>query len=652
MADDILEDDRIIELSSIAAIFPEICIDPSDPYHASLDLAVTPLQPLTIKFHQPTRDDRLPRLPGSTTTLPNGGPRTVDSEQNTALEDVHMIEHFPPLKLDILLPPGYPTSEPPVVHLITDSPWLPRNKLQELESACTELWDEAGRDQVVFSYIDYLLQQAEDTFGMASGEHVVSISPDLRLALLDFDRRIRRQKFEQETFDCGVCLEPKKGKDCHRLLHCGHVFCTSCLTDFYTNCITEGDVDSVKCMEPTCGKHTNDDAPPKPKCRVPTLNPSELLQIPLSQDLVQRYVRLKRKKKLESSKNTIYCPRQWCQGLAYPEYRKKKEEDDFHDFSDTEDDDGHIIPTSSEELRNLPMNQRLAICSDCSYAFCFVCRKTWHGSHLSAAALCNPRDPAFLAAEEQASLDYLRKHSTPCPTCGAPAQKIMGCNHMICFRCKTHFCYLCASYLMEDNPFAHFNDMRSPCHMRLWVLEGGDGADADAANRWARVGDEEEPAPDVLRHRRGERAIEFVNFAANPGGAPRQNQRGRGQQANRLRRQHQHEPLHNLPWRRQQPHQPRQGHLQEAPPAPHYPSWHNNMLPRAAPGQNNHDAANPAPARAMGLERFLELARLDAEDEWDSDELDDDDDWREQWDIHDDFPLHAAPAVENVTSER
>ena len=54
-------------------------------------------------------------------------------------------------------------------------------------------------------------------------------------------------------------------------------------------------------------------------------------------------------------------------------------------------------------------------------------------------------------------------------------------------------------------------------------------------------------------------------------------------------------------------------------------------LPRAAPGQNNNDTANPAPARAMGLERFLELARLDAEDEWDSDELDEDDDG--EWDF-------------------
>ncbi|RMD40273.1 hypothetical protein DV735_g4850, partial [Chaetothyriales sp. CBS 134920] len=611
MADDTQEDDRIIELSSIAAIFPEIRIDPTDPYHASLDLPVTPLQPLTIKFHQPTQDDTRPQVLGATVGLPNGG-------QNTADADVHTIEHLPSLKLDIFLRPGYPISEPPVVHLVADSPWLPPSKIKELESACTRLWDEAGRDQIVFSYIDFLLQQADDTFGLAGGDGIVSLSPDLRLALLDFDRRMRRQKFEQETFDCGVCLEPKKGKDCHRLVQCGHVFCTSCLTEFFTSCITEGDVDSVKCMDATCGKdadHAN--AGPKSKRRERSLNPSELLQIPLSQDLVQRYVRLKRKKKLEASKNTIYCPRQWCQGPAYPEHRKKREEDDFHDFSDTEDANAVVIPTSSDELRNLPMHQRLAICSDCSYAFCFVCRKTWHGSHLSAASLCNPRDPALLAAEEQASLEYLKKHSTPCPTCAAPAQKTMGCNHMICFRCRTHFCYLCACYLMEDNPFAHFNDMRSPCHMRLWELEGGDGAEVEnarvengnALEQNESDSSDEEPAPDVLRRRRGERAIEFVNFAANHADGVVDRRRINIPDSD-SDNDHQHRGPRVVPPAHPRQNQRRGGGQQANP-----------------PGQNNDDAANPAPARAIGLERFLELARLDAEDEWDSDELDSDDGW-------------------------
>lgn len=45
------------------------------------------------------------------------------------------------------------------------------------------------------------------------------------------------------------------------------------------------------------------------------------------------------------------------------------------------------------------------------------------------------------------------------------------------------------------------------------------------------------------------------------------------------------------------------------------------QMERAAPAPGQA-AMQPAPLRAMGLERFLELARHDQEDEWDSDELD------------------------------
>ena len=256
--------------------------------------------------------------------------------------------------------------------------------------------------------------------------------------------------------------------------------------------------------------------------------------------------------------------------------------------------------------------------------------------------------------------------------------------------------------------------------MRLWELEGGDGE--GAANHWAGVGGEglawdedlssdeeeaiplavpeapepaavppaivhtedddtsdEEPAPDARRWRRAvEFAIEFVNpdgggrrinipdreRAGNdvPPAAPeppRDNRRGRGQQANRQRRM-QNEPPHNHRQANQAelavveevmqerlvvhdaevdapvaqvdaPEADAADEVAEGPAAP---------LPRAAPGQNNNDVTGPAPARAMGLERFLELARLDAEDEWDSDELEEDDEG--EWD----FANNAGAAVD------
>jgi E3 ubiquitin-protein ligase RNF14 len=561
------------------------------------------------------------------------------------------------------------------------------------------------------------------------------------LALLDFDLTTKRERFEKETFDCGICLEPKKGVNCHKLLQCGHVFCVSCLQDFYKSCIAEGDVDSVKCLSPTCGKDQADGHPPKRRKQDRTLNPSELLQIPIEPDLVQRYVRLKRKKRLEADKNTIYCPRQWCQGAARSKKHPKPTDalELVDENSDSEEEDGARKKVADPEA--LPMSERLSVCEDCGFAFCCVCGKGWHGE----LQRCSPRRQQELNEEEAATAAYIQKHSTPCPTCNAPAQKSMGCNHMICFKCKTHFCYLCSAYLMPDNPYSHFNDVDSECYQRLWVLEGGDfdgapahfqdihdnpeladwdareesdsddEADLPPENFDAFQGDrpwladqneneddstdDEEPAPDQRRPQRNMH-IEIVNFAhpgaqnpqrialperpreaavapaaaaapapPNPGARRQQPRRGGGQQANRLRAMR-NEPARGGLVRDHEPNRPQQRRQQAAhnnvqraeaggqiipgpAPAPEVPlpADHDNapvdhdppLLPLAAPGQGNNHPAAAGPVRAMGgLERFLELARHDLEDEWDSDELDDDEDGHHGLDEFEIEPLRGA----------
>ena len=274
--------------------------------------------------------------------------------------------------------------------------------------------------------------------------------------------------------------EPKKGTACHRISRCGHVFCIECLQDFYNNCIIEGDVGSVKCIAPQCG-HENDrtenthplsGSTQSRKKRDRTLEPSELLQIPLEQEIVQRYVKLKRKKALESDRTTVYCPRQWCQGPA----RSKRTEALDRGLDDDPEDDCHD-PLAHDGTKlaegSIPPAERLAICTECTFAFCRVCKASWHGEFV----ICDPKRKGELTAEEEASEEYIKLHTSPCPTCNARCQKTHGCNHMICFKCSTHFCYLCSSWLDSGNPYQHFNNPKQSCFLRLWELEAGDGDD-------------------------------------------------------------------------------------------------------------------------------------------------------------------------------
>ncbi|KAI4158001.1 MAG: hypothetical protein LQ342_007825 [Letrouitia transgressa] len=598
MADDNeeAEDERAVELFSVSAIYPELVSELDRPFSASISIPVEPVEPLAIVF---------PSVPGATATITQPTPPRSDESkssqefilQEASLDpplDVHLLSHLPPLQLHISLPDGYPNDHPPILHLHSELSWLPEKRLQELETAGAVLWEDCGRAQMIFSYIDHLREAAESGFGLAKTKgkgKPWEMSPHQKLALLDFDVSAKRAKFEQQTFDCEICLEPKKGAACHKLNNCGHVFCVACLQDFYHNCITEGDVRSVKCIAPKCDQYEKSST--KRRRRDRTLDPSELLQIPLEQETVQRYVALKRKQALESDRTTIYCPRKWCQGPA----RSKKTEAldrDLNLGSDDEDDNPPPAYNPNDPSAPVPPPaERLAICTDCSFAFCRVCQKGWHGEFY----VCYPQwREVELTAEEKASEDYMMMHTSPCPTCDARCQKTHGCNHMICFKCNTHFCYLCSSWLDKDNPYRHFNDLESGCYMRLWELEAGDGA--DVGNGFA---------GGVVGARQGLPAGLAAPIVNAPVGAYR-------------------DPIADEDW---------PGHLGDSDDDDDDvddddsddDSDDGEIMGAIFRRHNNPPAARnaqrePPPAPNEALQRFLLLAQNDEEDEWDSDELD------------------------------
>ncbi|KAK4228211.1 translation termination inhibitor protein itt1 [Podospora fimiseda] len=482
--DDDLDNPRDVELSSLTAIYPEIQQPkPNDPYTIALDLPVTPSKAVVVFFPAASDDATRPEANNNHPNNDNGragAPTQVDS---------HEITHLPSLHLQITFGPKYPADDPPRVTISTTPPWLPADTVKRLEEDGTRLWEEMGRDIVGFTYIDHLQQEADQVFGLVGDKDALEVDPSHKISILDYDIQARRAAFEKETFECGVCLDPKKGTACHRMLDCGHVFCVECLQDFYNNAIKEGDLTMVRCPAPNCAKEREKKAAAssgKKKKAKTFISPSELLQIPLDQETVKRYVTLKYKTELESDKNTVYCPRQWCNGAARSKKHKKpqgfelaeaSDDDDSASDEDEDEDENH----ANGEGKSKPYKDEtelLSICEECSFAFCSRCLQSWHGEFVECAP---PREKGELSAEEIASLEYMKLHTTPCPTCAAPAQKTRGCNHMICYRCQTHFCYLCSAWLDPGNPYQHFNEMPdgrvTGCYMRLWELEFGDGDD-------------------------------------------------------------------------------------------------------------------------------------------------------------------------------
>jgi len=148
---------------------------------------------------------------------------------------------------------------------------------------------------------------------------------------------------------------------------------------------------------------------------------------------------------------------------------------------------------------------------------------------------------------------------------------------MICFKCDTHFCYLCGAFLDRGNPYAHYNTIKSSCYMRLWELEAGDdGEIGQGFNGGNEAWESDEDDDD-------EEMIQGAVHAA-PAALP----------APQAQIEIVYEPV-----------QPE--------------------LPRGGGNARGRDrVVNDAHRRNEGLQRFIRMAENDEEDFWDSDDLDDD----------------------------
>ncbi|RPA77426.1 RWD-domain-containing protein [Ascobolus immersus RN42] len=439
-----IDDPRAMELESIACIFPEL--DRTGPFSFTLQTDPKPEPPLRVRF----RNSRI----------------------------IRTLNYLPPVKLSVSLPDGYPDEAPPTTSIEAD--WLPKSVKAEVERQVSDVWNEQGPGEVVYSIIDVLQQLGEEAFKLGQNERNGIWHPlldELHDILIPYNERRKKEEFDSGTFDCGICLEPKKGVSCYRMEHCGHVFCKACLLDMYNYAITTGEINSVHCPDLDCSKPkklpvqpaeaaetngTTDASKPKPTNASvkPTLHPSELTAIGLDPAQITRYESLKRKLYLDSDPTTALCPRSWCQG---PTPEKPKPLVLVIDNTPPE-----ILAELNRRralaLKNPPPDpsSKLAICSTCSYAFCLKCESSWHG----AAKICRAKNHAP-TLEELANERWIAENTSPCPNCEASVVKAYGCNHMTC-KCGAHFCFLCGSFLNEAHVYRHWNTPGKECYQRLF----------------------------------------------------------------------------------------------------------------------------------------------------------------------------------------
>ncbi|KAI0768503.1 RWD-domain-containing protein [Trametes elegans] len=383
-----------------------------------------------------------------------------------------ILSTLPPILIDVCIPPSYPYAPPQIRTVHATHSWLPVARFR-LADRLAEMW-EAG-EGVLYNWVEWIrsgdfldalrISSAED------GKRVIRIlhpTPSLLMPVLEtFDTSTQAASFAANSYECQVCLTSIKGARCV-LLSCAHVFCRSCLEDFWKLCIKEGDVGRVGCPDPDCVKAKRE------------ANEEEVRRV-VTEDEVIRWKWLRRKYALEKDPTLVHCPMPLCQTP---------------------------IPRPENVEEDSPW-ERLRTCPSCGYSFCTYCKRTWHGPvsqcPISAAkalvmeymALAEDsierrrmeqrygrtmiRRLVYDYEEERASLETIALSTgTPCPSCGLAVEKSAGCNHMTCIKCGVHYCYRCGTRLDARSPYRHFSRQGERCFMKLF-----DEADID--NEWQPV---------------------------------------------------------------------------------------------------------------------------------------------------------------------
>ncbi|XP_060747342.1 E3 ubiquitin-protein ligase RNF14 [Tachysurus vachellii] len=390
------------------------------------------------------------------------------------------VSFLPPLVLSFELPVDYPSSAAPVFTL--SSKWLSRLQLTSLCKRLDKLWEENHGSVVLFTWIQFLKEEALDFLGLQSPLEIPSNSSkhfqlergrtdgaarleesggaekkkmsqldpravleavsrhDLLRQLLDFDEAQKQKVFDSKVFFCGICITEKLGSSCVMFKECQHVHCRDCVREFFQVQIRDGKVQCLTCPEPECTS---------------VATPSQV-KLLVEADEFARYDRLLLQNSLDLMADVVYCPRTSCCMAVL-----------------------------------LEPNSTMGLCPSCQYVFCILCKHAYHGlSHCipSVDGLHNlpeeylaasEEEKKFLeqrfgkkviqrAVEESFSMKWLDENSKNCPRCNMHIQKMQGCNKMTCTSCHQFFCWLCLTPLSRVNPYSHFNNPNNLCFNQLF----------------------------------------------------------------------------------------------------------------------------------------------------------------------------------------
>ncbi|XP_020892021.1 probable E3 ubiquitin-protein ligase RNF217 [Exaiptasia diaphana] len=105
----------------------------------------------------------------------------------------------------------------------------------------------------------------------------------------------------------------------------------------------------------------------------------------------------------------------------------------------TEEPEANSNKTSKSIERKKISERTKVTCDDCHLVWCFECQAPWHYGMTCKDFGKGDKSLKIWAKNK----GQFFRNATRCPKCQIFIQKFAGCDHMVCTRCRTEFCYRC-----------------------------------------------------------------------------------------------------------------------------------------------------------------------------------------------------------------
>ncbi|GIX85807.1 e3 ubiquitin-protein ligase RNF144A [Caerostris darwini] len=220
--------------------------------------------------------------------------------------------------------------------------------------------------------------------------------------------------FSSKSTLCKLCLIMVPSSKMYVLQDCGCMFCVTCLHQYLTFNIKEGNV-PVTCPDADCSASGK-------------ILVSEIKEI-AGEDALFMFERYKLNLDVDLDPTRVWCPSPGCETIC-----------------------------TFQPLSNPDIGVSVH-CHSCRLKFCSLCKLKWHGKSSCDEAKKTISDEIELSTSEDEN--WIKR----CPNCRIPIEKDEGCAQMMCYRCKHVFCWHCLASLDDDFLLRHYD--KGPCRNKL-----------------------------------------------------------------------------------------------------------------------------------------------------------------------------------------